>query len=42
MTTPTPMNQNNSRVEETMTEEELEAEGDWDENPEQPFEIEMQ
>ena len=27
---------------ETMTPEELEAEGDWDENPEQPFEIEMQ
>lgn len=29
------------RIEE-MTEEELEAEGDWEENPEQPFEIEMQ
>ncbi len=30
------------KVGETMTKEELEAEGDWEENPEQPFEIEMQ
>lgn len=41
---PTTMNQNNSREEE-MTEEELEAEGDYptlEEQLTQPFEIEMQ
>lgn len=27
---------------ETMTKEELEAEGDWEQYPEKPFEIEMQ
>ena len=36
------MNTPDTEEEEPMTEEELEAEGDWDENPEQPFEIEMQ